>query len=52
MKKFLMFSTVVLFFGLLFNSFRVPSEDVVVLKNKVFEVNYSQKLKQVSQSGK
>jgi DNA/RNA endonuclease G (NUC1) len=46
MKKFLTFSVIVLFFGFLFNSFRIPSEDVVVLKNKVFEVNYSQKLKQ------
>jgi len=46
MKKLLTISIIVLFFGFLFNSFRIPSEDIVVLKNKVFEVTYSQKLKQ------
>ena len=46
MKKLLTFSVVALFFGLLFNSFTTPDKDVVVIKNKVFEVNYSQKLKQ------
>ena len=46
MKKLLTFSAIALFFGLLFNSFTIPNKDVVVLKNKVFEVNYSQKLKQ------
>jgi DNA/RNA endonuclease G (NUC1) len=46
MKKFLTFSVIALFFGLLFNSFITPDKDVVVIKNKVFEVEYSQKLKQ------
>ena len=46
MKKLLTFSAIELFFGLLFNSFTIPNKDVVVLKNKVFEVEYSQKLKQ------
>jgi DNA/RNA endonuclease G (NUC1) len=46
MKKFLTFSVIALSFGFLFNSFIVPNKDVVVIKNKVFEVEYSQKLKQ------
>ena len=46
MKKLLTFNAIALFFGLLFNSFTIPNKDVVVLKNKVFEVEYSQKLKQ------
>ncbi len=46
MRKFLTFSTFVLFFGLLLNSFITPGKDIIVVKNKVFVVEYSQKLKQ------
>jgi len=46
MKKFLTFSAFVLFFGLLLNSFITRGKDIVVVKNKVFVVEYSQKLKQ------
>jgi DNA/RNA endonuclease G (NUC1) len=46
MKKLLTIGAISLSLAFLFNSFITLDKDVVTVKNKVFEVNYSQKLKQ------
>lgn len=46
MKKLLTIGAISLSLAFLFISFRTLDKDVVTVKNKVFEVNYSQKLKQ------
>ena len=46
MKKLLTIGAISLSLAFLFDSFRTLDKDVVTVKNKVFEVNYSQKLKQ------
>jgi DNA/RNA endonuclease G (NUC1) len=46
MKKLLTISVILLSLVFLCNSFAVRNKDVVTIKNKVFEVKYSQKLKQ------
>lgn len=46
MKKLLTIGAISLSLAFLFDSFRTLGKDVVTVKNKVFEVNYSQKLKQ------
>jgi DNA/RNA endonuclease G (NUC1) len=46
MKKLLTISVILLSLVFLCNSFAARNKDVVTIKNKVFEVKYSQKLKQ------